>query len=198
MCKISFKQITTKRLLLRRFQDSDLEPFRAYRFDPEIARYQGWDSCSRQEVIDFIQEQQSVQPGTPGQWFQLAIELRETGELVGDCGLHTHKDDARQADIGYTLARPFHGRGYATETVSRLLDYAFEDLAMHRIVGVVDCENSASVALLERLGLRREGHFIQNIWFKGKWGDEYLYAVLKDEWLAKRSGGVGELESAPA
>jgi len=91
MCKISFKQLTTRRLLLRRFQDSDLEPFLAYRFDPEIARYQGWDSCSRQEAIDFIREQQSVQPGTPGQWLQLAIELRETGELIGDCGLHTQR-----------------------------------------------------------------------------------------------------------
>lgn len=47
---------------------------------------------------------------------------------------------------------------------------------------IADCENAASIALLERLGMRREGHFIQNIWFKGKWGDEYLYAILEEEW----------------
>ena len=40
--------------------------------------------------------------------------------------------------------------------------------------------------MLERLGLRREGHFVQNVWFKGKWGDEYLYAILRNEWLQRR------------
>ena len=59
----------------------------------------------------------------------------------------------------------------------------FDTFDLHRIIAITDCENIASVALLERLGMRREGHFIQNIWFKGKWGDEYLYAILKEEWL---------------
>jgi len=58
------------------------------------------------------------------------------------------------------------------------------------VIAVTDCENTASVTLLERLGLRREGHFIQNVWFKGKWADEYLYAILQDEWLSKHSTGV--------
>jgi len=54
------------------------------------------------------------------------------------------------------------------------------------IIAITDCENTASVALLERLEIRREGHFLQNVWFKGKWGDEYLYAILKEEWLRKQ------------
>src|SRR5205807_8892992 len=93
----------------------------------------------------------------------------------------------RQAEIGYTLSRPYQGRGIASEAISRLLEYAFVTLDLHRVIAITDCENTASIALLERLGLRREGHFLQNVWFKGKWGDEYLYAILKEEWLRKQN-----------
>jgi RimJ/RimL family protein N-acetyltransferase len=68
-----------------------------------------------------------------------------------------------------------------------VLDYAFTKLGLHRIVAITDCDNERSVALLGRLGMRREGHFIENIWFKGKWGSEYLYAVLREEWVGERA-----------
>ncbi len=57
-------------------------------------------------------------------------------------------------------------------------------------LAAIQGENTASIALLERLGLRRDGHFIQNVWFKGKWADEYLYAILQHEWLGKHSKSV--------
>ena len=180
-----FQPLYTKRLTLRRFREADAESFLAYRFDPVVARYQTWDTCTLGQALGFIREQQTVLPGTSGTWFQYAIALKESDALIGDCGLYTHHDDRRQADIGYTLARDVQGQGYATEAVTRILDFVFEELEMHRIIAMVDCENSASVALLERLGMRREAHFIQNFWFKGRWSDEYWYAILRDEWLAR-------------
>ena len=186
MPNILFTNLETPRLLLRHFADADLIPFMAYRNDPEVARYQGWEGISEPEAHAFIQEQKTMQPGMPGQWFQIAIELKETRMLIGDCGLKISGPDNRQAEIGYTLSRAYQGKGIASEAVSCLLDYLFTTLELHRVIAITDCENAASVALLERLGLRREGHFIQNIWFKGKWGDEYLYAILKHEWPRKR------------
>jgi aminoglycoside 6'-N-acetyltransferase len=124
-----------------------------------------------------------IQPWVPGAYFQIAIELKETGLLVGDCAMKIDEDDERQAEIGFTLARAYQGRGIASEAVSCVLEYAFASLGLHRVIAITDCENAASVALLERLGLRREGHFRQNVWCKGKWGDEYLYAILHEEWL---------------
>ncbi len=62
---------------------------------------------------------------------------------------------------------------------------------------MVDCLNDRSVALLERLGFRREGHFLQNVWFKGAWGDEYLYAILREEWLARRGEGAEKTPGSP-
>ena len=177
-----FTTLETTRLRLRRFTDADLALFMTYRNDPEVARYQSWEGITESEAHVFLQEQQKARPGVRGQWFQIAIELRETGILVGDCALKVEEYDERQAEIGYTLARAYQGRGIASEAVSRVLDYAFLTLGLHRVIAITDCKNSASVALLERLGLRREGHFLQNIWFKGKWGDEYLYAMLQEEW----------------
>jgi len=179
-----FSHLESERLILRRFADSDLPPFLAYRNDPEVARYQDWGSCTEREATAMIEELKSLQPGTPGEWFQFAIELKETSALVGDCALKV-KEDGRQAEVGFTLSREHQGMGYASEAVSCLLDYAFGDLGLHRVVAVTDQENKSSFALLERLGMRREGRFIQNVWFKGRWASEYLYAMLADEWLRK-------------
>jgi RimJ/RimL family protein N-acetyltransferase len=185
MREAAFTRIESERLWIRRFNDSDLVPFMAYRNDPEVARYQSWNSCDEREARAFIREMQSARAGVPGEWFQFAIESKETQELIGDCALRVDEHEPYRAEIGFTLAREYQGRGFASEAISGLLDYAFDALGLHRVIAIADCRNAPSVALLERVGMRREGHFIENVWFKGSWADEYLYAVLRDEWLQK-------------
>jgi RimJ/RimL family protein N-acetyltransferase len=107
--------------------------------------------------------------------------------MIGDCALHVDSS-GRQGEIGFTLSRQGQGRGFATEAVSRLCDYVFLELKLHRLVAICDCRNQASVALLERLSFRREGHFLENIYFKGAWGDEYLFAMRRTEWLGRVTG----------
>ena len=186
MSEAAFSRIESERLKIRRFKDSDLAPFVAYRNDAEVARYQSWDSCDEQEARAFIREMESAQPGVPGEWFPFAIESKVTGDLIGDCGLRVDEHEPYRAEIGFTLTREYQGRGLASEAISRLLDYAFDTLGLHRVVAIADCRNAPTVALLERVGMRREGHFLENVWFKGGWSDEYLYAVLRDEWLQER------------
>lgn len=188
MNKMSFVELRSARLVLRRFTDSDLETFQAYRNDPDISRYQSWETFSLEEALRFIDEQKSLEPLVPGRWFQFAVALQETPALIGDCALKIDEENPEQAEIGFTFAREHQGKGYAAEAVHRLLDFLFREACLHRVIAITDCENQSAVALLERTGLRREGHFLQNIWFKGKWGDEYLYAILKSEWLQKQRG----------
>jgi RimJ/RimL family protein N-acetyltransferase len=188
--KIGFVELRSSRLILRRFTDSDLETFEAYRNDPEISRYQSWETFSHHEALEFIDEQKSLEPLVPGRWFQLAVTLKETHKLVGDCAVKIDEEDTEQAEIGFTFAREHQGKGYATEAVRRLLDFLFREACLHRVIAITDCENEPAVALLERTGLRREGHFLQNVWFKGKWGDEYLYAILKSEWLQTQGASL--------
>lgn len=165
----TFTQLESSRLVLRRFRDSDLPTFLVYVNDPEVARYQSWEPYDERRARAFIRDMQQAESGRAGHWFQFAIGLQGTGAHIGDCalGIGVKHLDARQAEIGYSLARPHWGNGYATEAIGRLLHYAFGELKVHRIVAVVDCRNPRSCAVVERLGFRREGHFLQNFWSRG-------------------------------
>src|SRR5690349_19572368 len=134
---VAFTVLETARLRLRHFQEADLQPFLAYRNDPEVARYQTWESTSEDEGRAFIEEMKGRQPGAIGLWFQFALELKATGTLIGDCGLVIALHDERQGEIGYTLSRAYQGQGLATEAVTAVLDYAFTTLNMHRVSAVV-------------------------------------------------------------
>lgn len=187
MGNTSFTTIETPRLTLRRLADADLGTLLAYLNDPLVARYQTWESYTEQQARDVIERQKGLEPGQPGTWFTFAAELKGAGCLIGHIALSVKEADRRQAELGFTFAREYQGRGLAREAAECVLDYAFNVLGMHRVVAITDCENVRSVALLGRLGMRREGHFIENIWFKGAWGSEYLYAVLRKEWLSRRA-----------
>src|SRR5262245_51611654 len=122
----SFEQLTSARLILRRFRSDDLDSFVTYRADPDVARYQSWENFTRKEGVHFIDEMAAQHPDVPGQWFQMAIELKATGEMIGDCAVHALADEPHEAEIGFTLAPKFQGHGYATEAVGCLLDYLFD------------------------------------------------------------------------
>jgi aminoglycoside 6'-N-acetyltransferase len=132
--------------------------------------------------------------GVPGAWHQVAIQLKSTGELAGDCAFCVLEEDPPvQAEIGFTLAPAHQRRGYATEAVTELLRYLFDTLALHRVRANCDAENLASARLMERLGMRCEGHFVENARFKGRWTSELHFAILAREWR-DRQQGAGNLD----
>ena len=193
----NFLPLSTPRLVLRRFGEEDVDAFLRYRNDPEVIRYEYWTGCTAAEAAEYIRRQQSQQAGVPGEWLQIAIALKATNELVGDCGVRVHVEVARQATIGVALARAWHGQGFAIEALSRLFDCLFRQWALHRVVVDTDAENAAMQKLAVRLGMRREAHLRQSLWFKGRWVDEYFYAMLREEWLAF-SSSTHLLSSSPA
>ncbi len=79
----------------------------------------------------------------------------------------------------------FHGKGYASEAAAALLRVAFEELGFHRVIGRCDARNTASSALMQRLGMRQEAHFVRNEFIKGEWSDELVFALLAEEWSAR-------------
>jgi RimJ/RimL family protein N-acetyltransferase len=176
----------TERLVVRPFRPDDAVPFAAYRADPDVARYQSWSDYTIEQAHDFVASLQGEQPGTPGDWFQLAIEVRATGRLAGDLALHLDADDPRQAEVGFTLDRGHQGQGYATEALSAYLGWLFGTLHLHRVIAITDARNGSAQALLMRAGFRQEAHFVDNVFFKGAWGSEHLYAVLEREWAERR------------
>ena len=175
------------RVRLRQLRPADLPVFAAYRADPVVCRFQGFDPFSEAQAVNFIAEHTAaVVPAAPGRWVQLAIARLADNELLGDCALHLYAHEPRVAEIGITLAPRWQGQGLAQEALRELLRFCFEALALHRVVALVDPRNQPSVALMERAGLRREGHFRCNAWYKGEWCDEYQYALLAAEWHEAR------------
>ena len=181
----AFDSLKTSRLTIRRFRDGDAAPFAAYRSDPEVERYQGWESCSDVEARSFITSQRDRSPGAADEWFQFAIEETQTNALAGDVGLFCFDEGAAQGELGFTLAREHQHKGYAREALLAILEYSFGRLELHRVHSVTDERNYPAQALLENLGLRIEGRFRENLWFKGDWASERLYAMLREEWAAR-------------
>lgn len=171
----------TEHLVLRRMTDDDAPALAAYRSDPDLARYQSWEApfpvAAAQELIAGMSD---VRFAEPGAWLQIAIEV--DGRLIGDVAVHVDGDDPRLATVGFTLAAGAQGRGFATEALRAVMSVLFTEHGVHRISADCDARNVRSVALLERVGMRREAHHRKSAWWKGEWTDEYVYAVLAEEW----------------
>jgi len=181
--------IQTPRLFIRHLKLSDLSDFHDYRSDASVTKYQGFDVMTIEQSEDFIKNNSTKYFGNAGEWVQYGIESKETGKLIGDCAIKLQQDDPRIAEIGITISPSEQRRGFAKEVLKGILNFLFETKNIHRVVEIVDAENIASLNLLISAGFRQEGHFMENIFFKGKWGSEYQFALLKKEWLQLHNYG---------
>ena len=187
MANNAFTELQSPRLILRRLLPDDLTALCAYRSLAEVALYQDWESFGPDDAARLIDSQSGVEPDVPGRWFQLALVLAANGLMVGDCGLHCRQEDPRQMEIGITMAPAHQGRGYATEAIECVLGFVFDQLGKHRVTAVTDAENRRAVSLFRRLGFRLEALFVEHLLFKGRWGSEFVFALLRREWEERRS-----------
>jgi ribosomal-protein-alanine N-acetyltransferase len=177
--------ILTPRLRIRNLKLTDLNDFHIYRSNPDVTKYQGFDIMTIEQANEFIKGQLDKEFGKAGEWVQYGIEHKTTGKIIGDCAIRLNLHDIRIAEIGITISYLEQNKGYAKEVLSSLLTFLFNSKNIHRVVEIVDIENIASINLLKSVGFRQEGRFIENIFFKGKWGSELQFAMLKREWDAK-------------
>ena len=183
--------IRTPRLALRPFTRDDLDAVHTYVSDPDVVRFLYWevttDRAAARKMLDAKIGNWSLTDA--GQSLVLAVDLLEDGPLVGEVVLKWVSREHRQGEIGFVVTPAHQGHGYATEAATAMLALAFDELGLHRVIGRCDPRNTASATVLERLGMRREAHFVQNEIFKGEWGDEYVYALLADEFRARAPSG---------
>ena len=176
----------TERLILRRPRQEDFEGFLRSWDDPEMTRYTGKRADTGRFIANLIAEMQEKQPGdTDGgrsPWFQVAVERRDDGALVGDVGIGFGVPGERQVELGYRIHPDHHRRGYGREAVAAAIDWLIEPHAVHRFVAVAAAPNRASIALLRSLGFRQEGHFRQSFRCNEQWLDDAYFALLASEW----------------
>jgi len=113
------------------------------------------------------------------------IVLADSGLPIGDCGIHFPSNAQQHVELGITLDPAYQNRGFACEALEGVLSYVFDRLKIHRISATTDAENNAAQKLFQRLGFRKEAHFVENLWFKGAWGSEYVFAMLRREWQVR-------------
>lgn len=176
----------TERLIIRPISMNDKKSIFAYRADPDPSKYLSLVPNSEKDVEEFIKKSSNV-INLPGTWFNFVIMEQRTFEIIGDIGIHFLETDSenKQVEIGYTLDRANRGNGYATEALSVIIDYLMVSLNKHRITASIDPINVASIKLIERLGFRKEAHFIESFYFHGKWVDDLVYAILAKEWIER-------------
>lgn len=176
--------LTTKRLILREFAESDWEAVLVYQRNPLYLRYNEWTERTPEAVRDFVQMFLDHQKQEPRLKFQFAVTLKSGGQLIGNCGVRRSSLEAREGDIGYELDPEHWGQGYATEAARAVLYFGFTQMNLHRISAWCVAENTGSAHVLEKLGMRQEGRLRENLYFKDRWWDTLIYAILYHEWRA--------------
>lgn len=174
--------LTTDRLLLREFEESDWQAVLTYQSDPLYLQYNPWTYRTEEDVRHFVQTFITWSEEQPRSKFQLAIILQAEGRLIGNCGIRRRSSYAMEADIGYELDSRYWGHGYATEAARTLIAFGFGELRLHRIWAHCVAENIASARVLEKIGMQREGRLRENEWMKDRWWDTLVYGILEHEW----------------
>jgi RimJ/RimL family protein N-acetyltransferase len=181
----------TDRLVLRPFAGTDLGYIEDVMRRPEVVRYLYWDAMSHAESVALLERRvQAASLSQPGDQLVLAVELRETSEVIGDVMLGWAGSRHHQGEVGYIFHPDFQGKGYASEAVRAMLRLGFDTVGLHRVIGRCDVRNTGSYRLMERIGMRREAHLVENEWFKGEWGSEFIYALLEHEWASLSAEGT--------
>jgi len=176
-------QILTHRLTIRPVNIGDSEMIFKYRSDKLTNQYQGWIPETISDVHDFIKNRIATHINLPNTWFQMVLLKNENNEIIGDIGLHFLDSGGYQVEMGCTIDRSHQNKGYATEALRAIIHYLFNQLNKHRIICSIDPRNENSIKLVERLGFRKEGHFIKSLFINNEWVDDLIYAILKEEWL---------------
>jgi ribosomal-protein-alanine N-acetyltransferase len=173
--------LETNRLALREFVESDWKTVLDYQNDPRYLRFYPWQRRTEAEVRAFIQIFIEWQNYIKRYKFQWALTLKDSGQLIGNIGIRKENFSDHKADIGYEINPEFWGQGYASEAALAVRNFGFRKLGLHRIWAHCLEENRASRRVLEKIGLRLEGILREDEFFKERYWNTCLYAILITE-----------------
>ncbi len=178
--------IDTNRLTLRSITPDDVDDFFAVYSNPEVMRY--WSTLPLPNRAAAEKQISEIHEGFKRQeLLKWGIALRADDRLIGSVTLFHPDFSNRRVEIGYAIGRAYWGKGYMKETLTAVIDYAFDTLEFHRIEADVDPRNAPSVGILERLGFQREGYLRERWQVGGEIQDALLYGLLRPDWTTARA-----------
>ena len=180
------RTIETERLVLRPIEARDWREIHRYASLPEVVRYLPHEPFAEDDACAFALRWSEQARHNSEEWPEmLVVEHKEDGRLIGHIPFERFSPKYRTREIGWVFDPAYQGQGYATEAAQAVLDLAFGKLGLHRMVATCDPRNGASYRVMEKLGMRREGHHIRDVQIRGEWSDEYFYAILEEEWAGQ-------------
>jgi RimJ/RimL family protein N-acetyltransferase len=175
--------IRTSRLTLRPYEPSDLGFLHSMFGREDVCRYLPWMPMDLDQARAKLEQRvRQTRIETDGDPLILVALESDTGRAVGEFMLRLKSLESLQAEIGWSLHPDAQGRGFATEAARQMLRIGFDELGLHRIVAGCDSRNTASLRVMERLGMRREAEFVDYEYVKGEWASEIVCAMLESEW----------------
>jgi ribosomal-protein-alanine N-acetyltransferase len=176
--------LRTARLNLREFVKTDFDAVYAYSSDSRVTRYLFFGPRDQDSTADYLEGLLASQRERPRTRFELAVEEISSGRVIGACDLSFIERSV--VDLGYMLGIEYWGKGYATEIALALIDAAFFDLRADRVISTVDVNNSASIRVLEKIGMRWEAVYRKHRRAKNRWWDCHLFILPREVWEASR------------
>jgi len=175
--------IETPRLTLRPLVESDIDDLFEYQSDPATVRYIPWPARTIEEVREaFLKYHALPDFSKDGHTALLGWELKGQGKIIGQSNFTFESHAHQKGVIGYVVHPNWAGQGYALEATRALIEYVFENFEVRRLTATIDPRNLKSVALIDRLGFRLEGTFLEDEFFKGEWVDTAMYAIRRSEY----------------
>jgi RimJ/RimL family protein N-acetyltransferase len=174
-------ELITQRLRLREFVEGDYLALREMDCIPEMHTYERDlpdEAETRKSLDENIRNQQEV----PRTTFRFAITIPPQDAVRGILKLSRQWEAIREWEVGWALHPHEWGKGYAGEAAWQVMDWAFRELNVHRIVAFCHADNTTSVRVMEKLGMHQDGRLRETRWLKGEWWDEFVYSILDNEW----------------
>ena len=174
-------ELITPRLKLLEFTDSDYQALRDMDTRAEFNTFER-EVVTEADTRQALDESISTQLDLPRTVYRLAITIKPSEMVKGVIKIHCLYAKIREWEVGWAIHPDEWGRGFATEAAWHVINWAFNQFNLHRVVAYCHVNNAPSVRVMEKLGMHQDGRLRETRWLKSGWWDEYVYAVLDNEW----------------
>lgn len=178
-------ELYTSRLILREFRENDFEAMRDFVTRPETHYYERETIPGEETTREFLRNAGRRAQDDPRTQYWLAVTIRPDDRVIGHVSLRCNFHDIQEWEVGWVIHCAHWGKGYATEAAREVIHFGFTQLQVHRVVAFCNAHNAASARVMEKLGMRKDGHLRETRWWRGAWSDEFVYSVLDREWPAE-------------
>ncbi|RIW37267.1 N-acetyltransferase [Bacillus salacetis] len=176
------KKISGDRIILRELRESDWQDIHDYASQEKASRFQEWGPNTEEETKRFLSVALEDAVASPRSRFILGITIQTDSRLIGAAEINIRDFHNQSGEIGYIINPEYWGMGFAAEAAGLMIGFGFKELKLHRIYAKCHPDNEASIRVMEKSGMQREGTLRDHLKINDGWRDSRLYSILENEW----------------